>query len=664
MIRRILLTGLVTLASCGLLSCGSPSSNSGEKAPDDVTKSSSTLGLNPNSGIKIVDGFVVAEPKPPFKLVEINDPKYGLQEVWQSRGEPGKYGGTLTMSTFGSGPKTFNCWAAADALSSGIAGELLYDSLIDTDVYTGETYPRLAKSIEIGPDKKTYTVKLRKGLRWSDGQPITADDVIFSVNTIVAKGFGNPSARDVLSAYDKFPTVEKIDDLTVRFHTQITFAPFLHGLSNIAIAPKHILEPVTKKPIAQFGEFWNINCKPETLVTSGPFRLSRYVPGQRVEFVRSDTYSWVDKENRKLPYLDKVVVAIVPDQNTEILKFYGHEIDMLDVNSVKGLDAALMKQREKSGNFTMYNLGPDDGKAFLMFNLNRRKTPDGKKYYVDPIKSKWFNNLYFRNAINHALDRDRIVKNVLRGVGMPSYICEPPTGRYVNKDLKPFPQDLNYAQELLKKGGFEKKGDVLYDSDGHRVEFTLQTNAGNTIRDAICIIIKNELQKLGMKVNYQPVDFNILIDKIDNSRDWEAMVMALTGNKIEPYDGANTWKSNGRLHMFDLRNIDDKGHVNVTDARDWEKKIDELFDKAATTLDEKERTKYFHEYQKVVYDNVPFIYLYNSYALTAVPNNIGNYSPSPLVVRYPPLRTMHNIEEIYFTDSTASAPKESSGGKK
>ncbi|MBX9877716.1 MAG: ABC transporter substrate-binding protein [Candidatus Obscuribacterales bacterium] len=579
----------------------------------------------------------------PFKLVTNSDG----EELWQSRGETGKRGGTFTVSTFGSGPKTFNPWAAADVESDGI-GYLMFEHLVDTDAWTGKPYGRLAKSIEISPDKKDYVITLRKGLTWSDGKPITADDVVFTMNTLIGKGFGNSSRRDVLSVYGKFPTTTKVDDLTVKIHTDVPFVPFLNSLSGVPIGPKHIVEPITKKNMKEFQSFWDVNCDPKTLVTSGRFKLLRYVPGQRAEFLRNEKYGMVDKEGTRLPYLDKFVYAIVPDQNTQILKFYAGELDLLDIRSVKGPDAALMKQREKTGNFTMHGLGPDDGTMFIMFNMNRRKDPESGKYYVDPIKQKWFNNLNFRQAVSHALNRQRIVNNVLRGVGLPLYTAESEASPFLNKDLKQYPQDLDLAANLLKQGGFVKKADGLYDADGHKVEFSLLTNSGNIIRDAVCIIIMDELKKLGIKVNYQPIDFNILISKADHSLDWEAIVMGLTGPRIEPYDGANVWKSDGRLHMFDQRKPDSTGKVIVPDRRDWEAKIDELFDKMATTFDETKRHEYCNEYQAIVYEQQPFIYLYTPLLLTSIKNSVGNYKPLPLGINYTPLGSMHNLEEIYF----------------
>jgi peptide/nickel transport system substrate-binding protein len=571
-----------------------------------------------------------------------------ITEFWQARGKPGERGGSFTVSTFGTGTKTFNLWASTEAESHGIAN-LLYEDLVDTDPWTGMPRPKLAKSITVSADKMEYTFVLRKGLQWSDGQPLTADDVVFTFDKLIKEGFGNSSLRDVISIEDMYPTITKIDEWTVKFRTAKPFAPFLANLGGLGVAPKHALEKYTQGKDAhdKFHAVWDINCNPNEIICSGPFKLARYVPSQRVELVRNPKYGMCDSKGERLPYLEKFTVVIVPDQNAELVKFYGRELDMMDIRQVRGSDAALMKQREKTGNFTMYNLGPNDGRTFIMLNMNRRINSKTKKPYVDPIKQAWFNDINFRQAVNHAINRKRIVNNAMRGVGYAQYGPETPAAVYVNKQLKPFPQDLDLAAQLLAKSGFKKVDDRLYDKGGHLVEFTLNTNAGNTTRDAICVAIQNDLKKLGMKVNYQPIDFNILIDKTNSSLDWEAVVMALTGDKIEPYDGANTWKSNGRLHMFDQRLPGPDGKTICTDARDWEKEIDHCFNEGATTFDLGKRHYWFDRYQQIAYDQCPFIYIDAALDLTALNNRFGNYNPTPLAVYYNPKGSLHNIEEIY-----------------
>lgn len=610
-----------------------------------------------DKGKGIIDATNYFSNPGPFQTKVGKDKTGQVVEYLQARGNPGKAGGTITLSTFGSGPKTFNIWAANEVESHGV-GLLMFERLVEADAWTGQIYPRLAKTIAVSSDKKQYLITLRKGLKWSDGKPITADDVVFTFNTIVAKGFGSSaSARDTLSLEGKFPKVEKVDELTIRFSTHKPFSPFLNSLRNVAIAPRHILEPETKKPMNAFFSFWDTQVDPSQLVVSGPFKLARYLP-ERIELVRNPNYFMVDKNGDQLPYLDKFIVLVVQDQNNQVMKFYGNEVDFLDIRSVRGPDVSLMQKKSKEGQYTMYNLGPDDGTIFLTFNQNRRINPKTKKPYVDPVKQEWFNNKYFRQAVSHAINRKAIIANVLKGVGLPLYTPESTASVFFNAKLPPYPQDLQLAEDLLIKGGFKKDGTgILRDNKGNQVEFVLNTNAGNAIREATCIMIADALNKLGIKVNFQSIDWNKLVDKTNTSLDWEAIVMGLTGGKIEPYDGANVWKVDSRLHIYDQRLADKNGVVRVTDARPWEKRIDELFDLSATTFDDKLRHQYFDEYQAIVYDELPYIYLYSGVDLTAIKDNIKNYKPTPLGIYYTPMGSLHNIEEIYVDKKiTGEAP--------
>ncbi|MBC7999953.1 MAG: hypothetical protein IAF58_18505, partial [Leptolyngbya sp.] len=312
-----------------------PSKETTKEFSEELKKDEAQLAIEASKTQEILAKAIYKCPDPgPFKLVSAKSLEKGAEpdECWQARGDQGESGGTITVSTFGSGPKTFNYWAHQDAESAGI-GLLMFERLVEIDPWTGAMNPRLAKSIQLSDDKKTYTITLRKGLKWSDGHPLTADDVEFTFGTIIKRGYGNSSVRDTLSVYGQYPQVKKIDNLTVQFVTQKPFAPFIGMLANAPVAPKHVLEAVTKRPMNEFNTFWDVNCDPKTMVVSGPFKLLRYLPAQRVELERNNQYGMVDRKGTRLPYLNKFVIAIVPDQNTQILKFYGEELDFLDIKT-------------------------------------------------------------------------------------------------------------------------------------------------------------------------------------------------------------------------------------------------------------------------------------------------------------------------------------------
>ena len=537
----------------------------------------------------------------------------------------GKFGGILNLSVFGSGPKTFNLWTSTDNTSSTLA-RLMFDGLFEDDPDTGEIVPHLAKSYEIKDEGKTIVVKLRKGIKWSDGIPITSDDVVFTWNEIVFSGLEASGFQSLCLIDGKYPTVRKIDDTTVEFMTHIVFAPFLRQIG-YPIAPKHIFEPVFKKTPKKdlkkvFLGFWGTNTKPDDFVTSGPYKLARYVQGERIEFVRNPNYFVTNIKNEKLPYLDSIIYSIVQDSTLELFKFLAGEIDIV---SVRGEDVGLTKKLEKKKKFHTVNLGPSSGTEFLIFNLH--------KDVIHRVSTKWFNNLYFRQAISHAIDRTGIVDNVLGGVGKPLFTSESLPSIYLNRKFADgYHQDFKLSKELLIKGGFKwNANNELIDSKNQKVEFTILTNAENTTRQSIGVIIQDDLKKLGIKVNLRPIDFNTLIGRSD-SGDWEAIIIGFTGGFFEPNEGAKVWKLNGRLHMFDQAS-----HK----PRDWEIQIDRIFNDATKLIDFTSRKKLYDKYQEIAYEQLPFIYLVSPLRIFAIQNNIGNIRPTIYG------GVIYNLESIY-----------------
>ena len=551
-----------------------------------------------------------------------------------SRSNVGKYGGQIVTSSIGEGPKTFNPWSSKDATSSEISG-LMYDGLFSSDPDTGEVIPSLAKEMKVSDDQKTYTVILRKGVKWTDGKEITADDVVFTWNDIILAGFGNTSTRDSVLIDGEYPKVSKIDKYTVEFKIKKPFAPFQRILGT-QIAPKHIMKPVVLKGKRYFDTYLGTTINPKDIVSSGPFILDEYVPAQRVVLKRNPNYYSIDTDKNILPYIDKYVILIVGDLNNELLKFESGE---LDVVSVRGRDLARFKQNEKKSDFTIYNLGPNSGTMFMVFNLNTRLNKDGK-YYVNPIKQKWFNDKNFRTAVDYVIDRKSIVNNVFDGVAQPLYTAESLSSIFLNEKLASgHEKDIDYAKELLAKSGFywDKNG-WLIDKDNNPVEVDLYTNAGQTEREACGVMIKEDLKEIGIKVNFKPIEFNSLVSKLLTTSDWDMIIIGLTGSPLEPHSGKNVWYSRGHLHMFNMRYEGDKNDTILP----WEKELDEIIDKGALELNFDKRKAIYDKYQEIVYNEKPIIYLYSPLTITAVRNKIKNLHPTALG------GTLHNIDEVYI----------------
>ncbi len=536
------------------------------------------------------------------------------------------YGGTIVLSTV-SDPKSFNPILAKETSSTGILN-FLFEGLTGTDAETLEVEPALASRWSEGTGGREWLFHLREDARWSDGKPLTADDVVFTFNDLIFNDAVPNSLRDIFTVEGKRVAVEKIDEHTVKFTLPTAFAPFLRTMS-APILPKHVLEDSVKK--GTFNATWGVNTPPDQIVGNGPFVLAQYVSGQRVLLKRNAYYWKKDAEGRALPYLDEVLLLIVPNQDVSFLKFQEGELDFYDV---RGADYPLLKPQEQKGNFTLYRSGPTFGSTFLMFNQNPGKDTQTGKPYLAPHKLSWFTNKQFRKAAAHAIDKQAIIDIVYNGLAVPQHSSMSPSeGYYYTPDVMGYKFDLNKGKELLAKEGFKdlNADGVLEDAQGHSVDFTLLTNAGVTERVKMAEIIRKDLENLGMKVSLVQMEFNHLVSKFGQGQDWDAVVLGLTGG-IEPHFGNNVWQSRGHMHLWNPRQQEP--------ATEWEARIDRIFDMGVQELDKAKRKALYDEWQRIVSDELPFIYTVLPEAIVAVRNKFENVRPTPYG------GALHNVEEI------------------
>lgn len=528
-----------------------------------------------------------------------------------------KFGGTLRLVHIGKDPQTFNSWVSNDASSSQYA-QILFEGLTINDPDTNEVTPHIAKSFESFNNGKKIIVKIRDDVFWTDGHKLDADDVVFTWNTLIRDAVAISSLRDLLLVEGEFPSVKKIDQFTVSFETKKVFAPFLEYLG-ISIAPKHDIERFFEEKSANsfeekqkaFSSYLNIQTAPEKIVSTGAFKLKKIKYGERIEFKRNPLYFKVNKKNQKLPYLDRITYSYVQDSSAAIFKFLAGESHIL---SVTPENAALIKSLEKKYNFTLYDLGPSTGTNYVWFNMSKN---------VKKPKHSWFNSKAFRKAVSYAIDRESIVNNVYQGLGEPLFTAMSLKSPFLNEKLKDgHKRDINQAKAFLKNAGFKFKEEnsklKLYDANDNKVEFDFYTNASNKEREMMATIIANNLQELGIKVNFKLLEFNNFVGKLMAGQGYDMGLMGLTGG-YEPNGGSNVWKSSGRLHFFDPRAVDAKD-LNI---RDWEHRVDQLFEQGVQSLDFQERKKIYDEFQEIIHEELPLIHIASPIVLTAASNKLG-----------------------------------------
>ncbi len=564
------------------------------------------------------------------------DVKALIEKARQFKPEIGKKGGELIAATWGE-PRTWNLIVSNETSSTMILN-FIFEGLTAINAATAEVKPGLAESWTHSPDFLTWRFNLRKNVLWSDGVPFTADDVVFTLNDLIYNDSIVTGQREVLIVDKKKIKVTKIDDYTVEFKLPATFAVFERAVG-FSILPKHKLDKFIKNNT--FNSAWDIGTNVSEIIGTGPFLLEKYQPGQRVTLKRNDKYWKKDSAGNSLPYLDRVVILTVKDKNAMVLKFKNKETDFLEL--ISGDDFPLIKPLEKEDNFTVYRLGPRMGDEHMEFNQNLGINPSTNKPYLDPKKRSWFSNKVFRQAIAYAIDRESMVKIVLNGLGVViNGPMSPASGYFYNEKIKQYHYDPEKAKTLLKEAGFlDKNNDgFLEDSAGNTLEFTINTNYGNTRREKYSEIIRKDLEKIGIKAHYNLVEFNSLIDKLLATYDWDAIVLGTTGGD-DPYTGGNVWHSYSPHHEW---NPNQKAPATT-----WEKRVDEIYDLALKEMDRSKRKALYDEWQDSVAENLPIIPLALPEKIFAVRNKFGNINPTPLGDAFNDeiLKFFYNIEEIY-----------------
>ncbi len=543
-------------------------------------------------------------------------------------------------------PKTFN--AVLSAESPNVFG-LIYEGLITENPITGEKEPALAKSWEISEDKLTIIFTLRDNLKWSDGQPLTANDVVFTYNDLYLNPKIPNNVRDSLLVGEKRlpPTITKLDDRRIKFQISEPYAPFLES-TGLGILPSHVLrkyvEETDQKGNPKFLSVWGTATPPSKIIGNGAYRLKEYVTSQRVIFEKNPYYWKKDAQGNPLPYINEVVWAIVENTDTSLLQFRSGSLDLISINPEY---FSLLKQEEERGNFTIYNGGPAYGVTFISFNLNQGKRQG--KPLVNSIKSAWFNNVNFRRAIAYAIDRPRIINNIYRGLGEPQKTQISIQSPYYNQNIQGYNYNPQKAKELLQQEGFKYNAQgQLLDQKGNLVEFSLITNAGNKTREAMGAQIKEDLGKIGIKVNFTPIAFNVLVDKLSKSLDWEAHLLGFTGGN-EPHS-PNIWYTDGHLHSFNQKSLQEPLEGRVI--ADWEREIEQLYIEGVKEYSIEKRKLYYDQAQQLVSDYLPFIYLVNPYSLSAIRNCFDPIQYSALGGAFWNIEKIHNT--CYQTTETAN----------
>ena len=507
-----------------------------------------------------------------------------------------------------SDPKTFNPLLAEED-SSETVRYLTGGVLMRLNRMTQDLEPELATSWKISDAGKTITFTLRTGLSFSDGTPFSADDVAFTIQQMMDPSLHSPTGDAFRSGDGK--TVSKV--LTPD-RVSVTFPAAIAGLDKLFDQVAIMSAKSPKKEMAVLG----------------PYDVLEYKAGNYLLLEKNPHYWRQDAAGKQLPYIQTVRLDIQSNRDTEMLRLVRGEIDFIN-----SLDAEYFDKLVQQNPALVHDSGVSLDSEQMWFNqVPTSPLPDYKK--------AWFRSTNFRRAISEAVNREDLARVVFRGHARPAIGPMSPANKFwFNAKLQAHSFDQKSALARLAQDGFRLQDGVLKDHDGHAVEFSIITNAGNKYRERMATMIQQDLSGIGVKLNVVTLDFPSLIERITRSFDYEACLLGLIGNDLDPNSSQmNVWMSSGENHQW---NPNQKAPATA-----WEAEIDKLMREQATSLDPKKRKAAFDRVQEIAWGQEPFIYLVNRNALSAVSPNARNVHP---VVLRP--QVYWNIDEISISNEVA-----------
>ena len=468
---------------------------------------------------------------------------------------------------------------APDAASHDI-GALIYDGLLRTDKDVN-WLPAMAESWTFAPDCLSLDFTLRRDVKWHDGHPFTAADVVFTWQTLIHPKTPAPFKEKFL----QIKAVEALDPYTVR----VTYPqPYGRALEtwNEYILPKHLLEPyVADGKLRESPQ----NRHP---IGTGAYRFKEWRSGEKVVVVANPDY-YLGR-----PYLSRIVYRVIPSQATIFLELKARGVDYSSLTAVQ-----YKRQTEYPAFRKVYDKYkyPGTGYTFFAFNLKDPRFADRR----------------VRQAFAHAIDKRELMDGVAMGLAREVWGPIRPGNWAFTEKVKRYEFDVERAKSLLEEAGWkDRDGDgVVEDSGGRPFAFTIRTNQGNDERKKIAEILQQRFKDLGVKVEIQTIDWASFIKEFVKPRKFEAIVLGL-GFGSDP-DQYVLWHSS----QTGPDQMNRTGYVNP--------EVDALLEKGRASCRQEERVKYYHRIQEILAEDIPMIFLYVRDALPVIASRVRGPDPGP-----------------------------------
>jgi peptide/nickel transport system substrate-binding protein len=515
-------------------------------------------------------------------------------------------GGEIVTS-LRSEPARYNRYVDRSA-SSETLGLLTHSRLLRVNRVTDQLEPWLGESWTSDADAMTYTIKLRRDVRFSDGVPFSADDVVFSFRALYDKGV-NSELAIALRPGGKPLDVSAPDPMTVVIRFPVPFAPGLRLLDHLPILPRHKLEAALNE--GRFRDAWRVGEPLGEIAGLGPFVLSEHVSGQRMVLTRNPHYWRKDAAGVQLPYLDKITMAIIADQNTEALRMEAGELDLMVNGDIRPEDHAAFKRAADQGRLRLIDVGTGLDANFLWFNLSPSRVPS----------KPWIDRREFRQAVSFAADRQAMVDTVFLGEGVAVHGSITPGNRTWHTDAIPkYEHNPAKARELLAGLGMrDRNGDgMLEDAAGAPVRFSVITQRGH-LRERIASMLQQQLRQVGIAVDIVGLDPQSIGQRA-SSGDYESIYFGVQSTATDPALNPEYWFSSGSFHVWNPG--------QKTPATDWERRIDELMHRQTEEREMAERKRLVGELLRIVGEEVPAIYFVAPKVTVAVSTRVVNATPA------------------------------------
>ena len=505
-------------------------------------------------------------------------------------------------------PKTLNPLLVADEYS-GTIRYLTGGVLVRVNRQTQALEPELAKSWKVSKDGKTITFTLRDGLYFSDGTPFTADDVATTVKQLM-----DPNLHSITADTFRSGTGDVVVQVLGPNKLAITFPAPVAGLDRLF---DQVAIMSAKSPKKEFAVL-------------GPFYVADHKPGSYILLKRNPNYWKKDAAGRQLPYLDSIRLDIQSNRDIELMRFRRGEIHLINT-----LDTTFYDQLTATSPSLVHDAGPSLDSEQMWFNQVTNAP-------IDEYKRAWFASQKFRKAISSAINRDDIARIVFGSHARPAYGPVSPANKlWFNAKLPAPVYDTKTSLRLLAEDGFRFDGRILRDNSGHAVEFSIVTNAGNKYRERMATMIQQDLSKVGIKINVVTLDMPSLLDRVTDKFNYEAALLGMVNDDLDPNSQMNVWLSSAENHQWNPK--------QKSPATAWEAEIDRLMRAQASTADPRKRKAAFDRVQEIAADQVPFIYLVNKNALSAVSTDVQGTMP---VILRP--QTFWNIDRLSLLRQVAS----------